>query len=69
MSGQDEGVLVGDVLHHPIHIYQPAWSSRFCMNPEQAVISRMRVLTLCAERNSLMFPAHFGASHIGQNPQ
>jgi glyoxylase-like metal-dependent hydrolase (beta-lactamase superfamily II) len=66
ISGQDEGVFIGDVMHHPIQIYRPDWNSQFCMNPEQAVTSRMRVLNHCAERNSLMFPAHFGAPHAGR---
>jgi hypothetical protein len=53
-------------MHNPIQVYQPTWNSRFCMDPEQAVQSRLRVLGHCAEHNSLMFPAHFGAPHAGR---
>lgn len=66
ISGQDEGVFIGDVMHHPIQIYQPEWNSRFCMDPEQAIASRKHVLSHCAERNALVFPAHFGAPHTGR---
>ncbi|WP_063779957.1 MBL fold metallo-hydrolase [Bradyrhizobium pachyrhizi] len=66
LSGQDEGVFIGDVMHHPIQVYHPTWNSRFCMDPEQAVNSRMRVLDHCAERHCLMLPTHFGAPHAGR---
>jgi hypothetical protein len=66
LGDQDEGLFIGDVMHNPIQVYQPTWNSRVCMDPEQAVQSRLRVLGHCAEHNSLMFPAHFGAPHAGR---
>ena len=66
LGGQDEGIFIGDVMHNPIQVYQPTWSSRLCMDPEQAVQSRLRVLGHCAEHHSLMFPAHFGVPHSGR---
>ena len=66
LSGQDEGVFIGDVMHNPIQIYQPTWNSRFCMDPEQAIQTRLRVLGHCAERNCMIFPTHFGAPHAGR---
>jgi glyoxylase-like metal-dependent hydrolase (beta-lactamase superfamily II) len=66
LDGKDEGVFIGDVMHNPIQAYQPTWNSRFCMDPAQAIDTRLRILGHCAERNSLMFPAHFGAPHAGR---
>lgn len=66
ISGQEEGVFIGDVMHHPIQIYRPEWNSRFCMDPAQAIKSRKQVLNHCAETNAVMFPAHFGAPHAGR---
>lgn len=66
ISGQDEGVFIGDVMHHPIQIYRPEWNSRFCMDPVEAVISRKKVLHHCVEHNAIVFPAHFGAPHAGR---
>jgi glyoxylase-like metal-dependent hydrolase (beta-lactamase superfamily II) len=66
LGGEDEGLFIGDVMHTPIQIYQPGWSSRFCMNPEQAVQSRLRVLGHCEEHNSLVFAVHFGVPHAGR---
>lgn len=66
ISGQDEGVFIGDVMHHPIQIYRPEWNSRFCMDPMEAVISRKKVLNHCVEHHAIVFPAHFGAPHAGR---
>lgn len=65
VSGQDEGIFTGDVMHHPIQIYRPEWNSRFCMDPQQAVTTRKQLLEHCAEHDSLIFPGHFGAPHAG----
>jgi glyoxylase-like metal-dependent hydrolase (beta-lactamase superfamily II) len=64
-DGGDEGVFIGDVMHHPIQVYRPEWSSRFCTDPREAERSRRRVLEQCAECNARVFPAHFGAPHLG----
>ena len=66
LSGQHEGVFIGDAMHHPLQIYKPEWNSRFCMDPEQAVRSRIRLLDHCADRNCLMLPGHFGSPHAGR---
>ena len=64
-DGGDEGVFIGDVMHHPIQVYRPEWSSRFCTDPREAEASRRRVLEQCADCNARVFPAHFGAPHLG----
>jgi glyoxylase-like metal-dependent hydrolase (beta-lactamase superfamily II) len=66
LGDQDEGVFIGDVMHNPIQVYQPAWNSRACMDPVQAIQTRLGVLGHCAEHNGLMLPAHFGAPHAGR---
>ena len=66
MDGGDEGVFIGDVMHHPIQVYRPEWSSRFCTDPVQAEVSRRRILEQCAACDARVFPAHFGAPHIGR---
>ena len=60
-----EGVFVGDVMHHPLQIYRPEMSSQFCTDPAQAEASRRRVLEHCADCAARVFPAHFGAPHVG----
>ncbi len=62
----EEGVFIGDVMHHPIQVYRPEWSSRFCTDPREAETSRRRVLEHCAGCAARVFPAHFGAPHTGR---
>jgi glyoxylase-like metal-dependent hydrolase (beta-lactamase superfamily II) len=65
LSGDDEGVFSGDVLHNPIQVYQTKWSTRVCTNPAQAAETRERVLGHCAEHRCRLLPAHFGTPHLG----
>jgi len=64
-SGGQEGVFLGDVMHHPVQVVRPEWSSRFCAEPRMAEQSRRRVLELCCETGARVFPAHLGAPHVG----
>jgi len=65
-SGGEQGLFTGDVMHHPIQVYRPRWSSRFCTDPVQSADTRERILGHCADCNALMMPAHFGAPHAGR---
>lgn len=65
-SAGEEGLFIGDVMHHPLQIYKPEWNSRFCENPDEARRTRLKVLHHCADHNSLMLPAHFGHPHAGK---
>jgi glyoxylase-like metal-dependent hydrolase (beta-lactamase superfamily II) len=65
-SKGQEALFVGDVLHHPMQVYETGWSSAFCTDPEQARTSRRNVLAHCASHGSLLCPAHFGTPHLGR---
>jgi glyoxylase-like metal-dependent hydrolase (beta-lactamase superfamily II) len=65
LDGGEEAMFPGDTLHHPIQVYNTSWSTRVCTDPQQAVVSRERVLGHCAERGCRLLPAHFGAPHLG----
>jgi glyoxylase-like metal-dependent hydrolase (beta-lactamase superfamily II) len=63
----DEGshaLFCGDVLHHPVQVYEPTWNTRFCEIPEQAAITRRKMLEYCCESDALLFPTHFAAPHV-----
>ena len=60
-DGGAQGVFTGDVMHHPVQVYRPDWSSRFCFDPGQSARTRRRVLAACADCGARMLPAHFGA--------
>ena len=65
-SGGAEGLFIGDIMHHPMQIYEPSWSSAFCSDPQQARVSRRRVLEHACAHGSVVYPCHFGAPHVGR---
>ena len=69
-SKGEKAVLTGDVIHHPIQVYEPTWNSQFCENPEVARSTRHDLLSLCADEGVLLLPAHFAglnAVHIDRD--
>lgn len=65
-SGKDAGVFSGDILHQPMQIFRPSWNSAFCEEAEVARATRRTLLDYAADRNALIFPAHFGNPHTGK---
>lgn len=65
-SGGAAAVLSGDVLHHPIQVMYPEWSSEFCEDPQRSAQCRLRFVEAHAERGSLVLPAHFPAPTAGR---
>lgn len=62
-SNGKEALFVGDSVHHPMQVYRVDWSTHVCTDPAAAAASRRRLLDRCAERGSLLLPAHFPAPH------
>jgi glyoxylase-like metal-dependent hydrolase (beta-lactamase superfamily II) len=61
-SGTDRAVFVGDLLHSPVQILDPAHNSCFDEDPAGAARSRKAVLARAADERRLVFPAHFGGT-------
>lgn len=61
-SGSDRAVFVGDLLHSPVQILDPSCNSCFCLDAEQAVAGRRRILERAAAEGELVVPAHFGGA-------
>ncbi len=64
-DGGREALFTGDVMHHPIQVYHPDWSSQFCWDQAMSAKSRRKVLEHCVEHNSLLCPAHFPGPNAG----
>lgn len=58
-SGAAHGLFCGDVLHTPVQLVDPGWSSRFCADPVQSAVTRHRVVQSVADTDTLVMPAHF----------
>lgn len=63
-SGTDRAVFVGDLLHSPVQILDPSCNSGFCLDTEQAVASRRRILERAAAERELVVPAHFAGAGL-----
>jgi glyoxylase-like metal-dependent hydrolase (beta-lactamase superfamily II) len=58
-SGRQEAILCSDLMHHPLQVRYPAWSTRFCTDPDQARRTRVEFFKTHADSGRLVFPAHF----------
>ncbi|MFO7251912.1 MAG: MBL fold metallo-hydrolase [Actinomycetes bacterium] len=66
-SGTDRAVFVGDLLHSPVQLLNPAWNSRFDDDLELAARTRERYLSRAADLGELVIPAHWpgpGAAEV-----
>ena len=64
-SGEETALMSGDVIHHPLQLIRPEWSSRACEDPHLSAVSRTKMLERVADTNTLLCPAHFGSPTIG----
>ena len=64
-SGEETALMSGDVIHHPLQLIRPDWSSRACEDPHLSAVSRTKMLERVADTNTLLCPAHFGSPTMG----
>ncbi|WP_422001927.1 MBL fold metallo-hydrolase [Reyranella sp.] len=64
-DGGRRATFSGDIMHHPIQVYHPDWSSQFCWDQDLSARSRRKLLEDCAESGALLCPAHFGGTNAG----
>lgn len=65
-SGGAEAVITGDVMHHPVQCAEPAWASRFDVDPEAARRTRRSFLERYSDRPVLVLGTHFAAPTGGR---
>jgi glyoxylase-like metal-dependent hydrolase (beta-lactamase superfamily II) len=58
-SGRDQALLTADMMHHPLQLRYPEWSTRFCVDPDEARRTRLAFLKENANTGRLVFPTHF----------
>ena len=59
-----EGVLTGDVAHHPCQMAHLDWSSTADSDPLQAAATRRHLFSRFADRPVLLIGGHFDAGHL-----
>jgi glyoxylase-like metal-dependent hydrolase (beta-lactamase superfamily II) len=58
-GGRHEAILCSDLMHHPLQVRYPTWSTRFCADPDQARLTRIEFFKKHADSGRLVFPTHF----------
>jgi glyoxylase-like metal-dependent hydrolase (beta-lactamase superfamily II) len=58
-SGAGQALLTADMMHHPLQLKYPEWSTRFCIDPDMARQTRINFLKEHANSGRLVFPTHF----------
>lgn len=64
-SGGEQGVIAGDLMHHPTQVYKPEWNTVFCEFADEAIASRRKMLEYCADTGAKYFAVHFPGSGCG----
>ena len=64
-SQGENAVLSGDVMHHPIQLVRPEWSSRACEDRVQSAATRRALIERYADTDTLIAPAHFASPTMG----
>ena len=65
-SGDEYGLFAGDVMHHPIQVCCPEWSSVFSEDAGRGRASRDWALNHMADTGALVFSSHFPGSSAGR---
>ena len=64
-SEKEVAIFGGDILHHPLEVYDTDLISCFCEFPDAVADSRRAVLERAVERQALYFSSHFPLSSAG----
>jgi glyoxylase-like metal-dependent hydrolase (beta-lactamase superfamily II) len=65
-SGDQTAVFMGDVIHHPVQLIKPEWSTFACSDRELSRRTRTRLIEEHAERGARLLPAHFPSPTAGR---
>lgn len=63
-SGGQQGLLTGDVAHHPCQMHHLDWSATVDTDPKQSAATRRELFSRFADTPTLVIGGHFGAGHI-----
>jgi glyoxylase-like metal-dependent hydrolase (beta-lactamase superfamily II) len=63
-SDGEEGLLTGDVAHHPCQMAHLDWSSTADSDPVQSAATRRELFSRFADRPVLVIGGHYNAGHI-----
>jgi glyoxylase-like metal-dependent hydrolase (beta-lactamase superfamily II) len=65
-SDREEAVIAGDVMHHPVQLFDPAIESNFDSSPAEATATRLAFIAGHANRDVLVLGTHFARPSGGR---
>ena len=65
-SQGERGAFVGDLMHHPIQVPHPEWSTCFCWDLEMSAASRSAFVDTHTDAGTLVLPVHFAGATAGR---
>ncbi len=65
-DGGAKAILSGDLMHHPIQVLHPEWSTNFCVDPVGSRRSRIDFVRRHADTGARVLTGHFPAPTAGQ---
>jgi glyoxylase-like metal-dependent hydrolase (beta-lactamase superfamily II) len=65
-AGDEEAIVCGDVLHHPIQCDMPNLKMRADLDPDLAIRTRNALLSSCADSGALLLAGHVPFMSIGR---
>lgn len=63
-SGDEQGLLTGDVAHHPCQMAHLGWSSVVDSDPAQSAVIRHKLFSRFADTPTLVIGGHYSGGHI-----
>src|SRR5262245_24727338 len=66
LQGTRRAVLTGDLMHHPVQVWEPQWNSCFCLDAARSRQTRQDFLQRHCETDALILPTHFGRGAAGR---
>ena len=65
-SGGHEGVITGDVVHHPVQLAEPEWENNFDMDKDAGARTRKSFFARYGDKPSLVITSHFADPSAGR---
>jgi len=65
IGGGAEAILTGDLLHNPVQVSRPDWTTMFCNDKEHANAQRVKFVDDYTDTDVTILAAHFGGPTAG----
>ncbi len=65
-SNGNSAVFTGDLMHHPVQVPEPHWSTCFCWDMEMSANTRTAFVDRYTDTETIILPVHFAGATAGR---